>query len=293
MHQVHTPEPRLHAQAARTAPKQRAHSPMLWLVAGRVAAHARPCRSARQAVSQRTLGRVVAHARPCRSSRQVVSQYTPGRVAHTVSPRPLCALLRVSQLPAPYSGASPNRVVPVLRHNLAAKPRACHDTPIRIATQFPSSQALACAPLALARGSAVSQAMLAVSWPCCGRIAGLVARQPSRVVAPRLRPGHTSPAQCHDTIHCIVTQMGSSPFLVSASFFFFFFSHQIFFFIPTIGKSPKNIHTYIYIYIYVWKTTQKYTYIYIYIYFIFQYNQINLLKFILSIFFSSFTHCKT
>ena len=54
----------------------------------------------------------------------------------------------------------------------------------------------------------------AASWP-----------SPGRVEAPRLGPGHTSPSQCHDTIHCFVTQMGSSPFPVSAPFFFFHSSY--------------------------------------------------------------------
>ena len=58
-------------------------------------------------------------------------------------------LRRIVALPTPYRGASPSRVTPISRYNPAAKPRTCHDTPIRIATQSPSSQALARAPLAL------------------------------------------------------------------------------------------------------------------------------------------------
>ena len=38
---------------------------------------------------------------------------------------------------------SPAVSQPVSRYNLAAKPPSCHDTPIRIATQSPNSQALA------------------------------------------------------------------------------------------------------------------------------------------------------
>ena len=56
--------------------------------------------------------------------------------------------------------------------------------------------------------SAVSWPLLAVSWPL------------------QLCPA----ALCHDTIHCIVTQMGSNP---SSLCFFFFFSLTFFFFIPT------------------------------------------------------------
>ena len=79
------------------------------------------------------------------------------------------------------------------------------------------------------------RSLLRAGWSCRGPCwpyhgAGSVVSWPSpgRVVAPRLRPGHTSPSQCHDTIHCIMTQMGSSPFLVSAPFFFskFFLFHS-------------------------------------------------------------------
>ena len=39
-----------------------------------------------------------------------------------------------------------------------------------------------------ARAAACPARRPTVSWPCCGRIAGLVAHQPGGVVAPRLRP---------------------------------------------------------------------------------------------------------
>ena len=95
---------------------------------------------------------------------------------------------------------------PVSRYNPAAKPPSCHDTPIRIATQSPNSQALAHAPLTLARGPAVSQGLSFVSWP-------------KHAMSWALQ--QCPAALCHDTIHCIVTQMGSSP--SSLCFFFSFF----------------------------------------------------------------------
>ena len=99
--------------------------------------------------------------------------------------------------------------------------------------------------LPTARSSRVRRSPLRAGWPCrrpCWSYRGTGSAvswpSPDRVVAPRLRPGHTSPAQCHDTIHCIVTQMGSSPFPIST---LFFFSTYIFFLlIPATGKSPKT-----------------------------------------------------
>ena len=137
----------------------------------------------------------------CRSASQAVSQRIPGRVAccatHAVSLRPPRSLLRISQLPTQYRGTSPGCVTFVSQHNPAAKLRACHNMPIRIATQSLSSQALARALLALARGSAMSQAMLAVPWCAAGRI-----------VAPAACPC----LLCHNTIplyrdDCIVAQL--------------------------------------------------------------------------------------
>ena len=101
-----------------------------------------------------------------------------------------------------------------------------------------------------------------VSWPS----------RPYRGLSPMPRP--TSPALCHDTNYCIVTQcklkMGSS----LAAFLHPFFFHHFFFFILFHLLEDPNIYIYIYIYIH------------------FPVEQINLLKFIFSIF-SSFTHCLT
>ena len=123
----------------------------------------------------RTLRRVVGLAWSCRRSDPAVSQRTPRHVAAHARPyRTLClanhvvapprGLLRVSQLPARYSGASLGRVAPMSLYNLAAKPPSYHNTIYCIATHSPSSQALTCALLALARGPAVSQP----NWPYRG-----------------------------------------------------------------------------------------------------------------------------
>ena len=143
----------------------------------------RSCHSARLAVSQRTLGRVAAHARPC------LALCHTSRVA-----APLCALLRISQLPALYCGASPSRVALVSRHNPAAKPLTCHDMPIRIVTQSPSCQALARTLLALARWPAVSQGLSAVSQAESSAVLW-----PNPAVSwPTMR---TCCALCHDAVY--------------------------------------------------------------------------------------------
>ena len=149
---------------------------------------------------------------------------------------------------------SPTVSQPVSQYNLAAKPPSCHDTPIRIATQSPSSQALAHAPLTHARGPAVSQGLSVVSWP-------------KHAMSWPLQ--QCPAALCHDTIHCIVTQMGSSP--SSLCFFFFFFS--FFFLIPATGKPPKKI------FFFSFSSRTKNIFLKYFIYFI--------------IIFSCFTHCKT
>ena len=159
-----------------------------------------------------------------------------------VSPR---SRARPCTLPASYRRVSPGRVASISRHNPAAKPRACHDTPIRIAIQSLSNQALAQAPLALARGPAVSQPSLAVSWPL------LTVSQGRIVVVPCLSKRALA-RLFHDTIYCIVTQNREWAVAHPAAFdqvFFFFFSLS-----------------------YYWKTSYIYIYIYIYIFFFFFFN---------------------
>ena len=71
----------------------------------------------------------------CHVAQGAMSRRAPCRAGRHVA-RPLH---RIVALPTSYRGASPGRVAPISRYNLAAKPRACHDTPIRIAIQSPSS----------------------------------------------------------------------------------------------------------------------------------------------------------
>ena len=119
--------------------------------------------------------------------------------ARVVSSRPL---LRVSQLPTPYRGASTGRVAPVSQYNPAAKPPSCHDTIYCIATHSPNSQALAYAPLRAGRpcrslaGRIVAHAGRIVACHCTPL---LVHSAVSRLL---VRPGHA----CYDTTQCIVTQ---------------------------------------------------------------------------------------
>ena len=120
------------------------------------------------------LGPAYAHTAPCRWPGCVAGlawqcrKKTPGRVAaHARAPcrraPPRSAARRVALTAGRIMAVSPAMSQPVLRYNPAAKPPSCHDTPIRIATQSPSSQALARAPLALARRSALSQGLSTVS----------------------------------------------------------------------------------------------------------------------------------
>ena len=115
------------------------------------------------------------------------------------------------------SWLSDGRVVPVSRYNPAAKPPSCHDTIYCIATHSPYSQALARAPLALARGSTVSQVeSSAVSWPTMCACYAL----------------------CHDTVHCSVTKckMGSSP---AYCLHFVFFFTSFFFLLQLLENHPN------------------------------------------------------
>ena len=103
-----------------------------------------------------------------------------------------------------------------------------------------------------ARATARLALRSAVSWPSNGHIVAQARPCRGRVLAV-LWPLQLCPAaMCHDTIHCIVTQMGSSPFPIS--FLHIFFSHHFF-----------SHSSYL-------KTTKKNVYIF---FFNFQYNKIN------------------
>ena len=78
------------------------------------------------------------------------------------------------------------------------------------------------------RAAACPARRSAVSWPSDGRIVAQARPCRGRVLAVSWPLQLCPAALCHDTIHCIVTQMGSSPFLVSFLHFFFFFSHHFF-----------------------------------------------------------------
>ena len=79
------------------------------------------------------------------------------------------------------------------------------------------------------------------------------------------KPCLSGPVSQYSLLYCDsnLEKMGSSPFQLHCTFSFFFFFIHFFFIVPATGKPLKNIY---------------------YIFFVFQYNQINLLKFILFIF---------
>ena len=122
-----------------------------------------------------------------------------------------------------------------------ARPLSCHDTKLCIATLIPNGQALARVSLAFRavlpyRGASLPYRgrAVAVSWRAAGRIVAPVARLV---------------CLCHDSMHCIVTQMGSSPSSLCTSVFFFtsfFSSHS-----SNWKTTKENIYIYIYIYIYI------------------------------------------
>ena len=170
-----------------------------------------------------------------------------------MSSRPARALLRVSQLPALYRGASPGRVTLVSLYNPAAKPPSCHDTIYCIVIHSPSNQTLACAPLALARGPAVSQP----NWP----YHGVPLRTPACPLGCVARPGTQRPCLSrYNTVY----RDSITKWAVAHSSFYFFFSFSFFHFFSSHSS--------------YWKTTKEI------FFFIFQYNQINLLNFILFFF---------
>ena len=102
-----------------------------------------------------------------------------------------------------------------------AKPRAYHDTPICIATQAPSSQALTRAPLSLR----VSRPYRGLSRPYRGRVPSRIMALAACPCAPTARPVSRYNALYHDQV-----QNGQKPSQLPALFFFFtsfFFSFQL------------------------------------------------------------------
>ena len=161
-----------------------------------------------------------------------------GRVAGPLSAvSPLCRA-RPYALYRAYRSSSPNRVAPVSQHNPAAKPRAYHDTPIRIATQSLNSQALASTGLPCRKPCWPCRGpVVAVSWPL------LIMSQGCIVVVPCLSLRALA-RLCHDTVLCIVTQNKEWAVAHPVA------SDQVFFFSLS----------------YYWKTSQKKQNIYFYIY---------------------------
>ena len=177
----------------------------------------RPCRGRVVGLA----GRVAAHARPCRSAHPAISRAVPRTPCHRTAAHIAASCALSWRFPQPC------------RTRIATQPSGKAFVTILPFVSLPN--------LPTAKPSRECRSPLRAGRPCrrpCWSYRGAGSTvswlSPGRVVAPRLRPGHTSPAQCHDTIHCIVTQMGSSPFPVSAPFYFLFF---IFF-----------QHIYIYIY---------------------------------------------
>ena len=100
----------------------------------------------------------------------------------------------------------------------------------------------------------------APAWLCLGlsrdttQQASLYLSRYNRLYRDTLPNGQASLALCHDTIHCIVTQMGILPIQLPSEHNFFFFSHH--FFSHSSYWKPPNIYIYIYIFIFQWN--QKY-----------------------------------
>ena len=176
-------------------------------------------------------------------------------------PQPDCPLVMIQRL---YPNTTPQRPAP----------RLCHDTILCIVTQS-TSQAVCARTIGsvvpylsriVAATVVVSQALLraslAMSWPPGCAQASLL-------------------ASVSRYNYCIVTQcmlkMGSSPIVAcNVSFLFSFFFHHF-------------LSSFCFHFCY-WKTTKKKHFCF---FFHFPINQLNLLKFILFYFSSSFTHCKT
>ena len=200
VHSVHTLDPGC-AHAARSLRL----GPQCHVVSWRALA---PCRGCAPAVSQPVAGFVMAMSQACRCGYAVVSLlvcitslYTTAPLGHDTSlyHNKLLVACRVARRIACLPGC------------VAALARSCSG----LSRDTPSGQAMRALP-------AMSQGLSAVSWPL------LTVSWPRQVVSwpLQLRPA----ALCHDTIHCILTQMGSSPSSCLLSRFFFspfFFSFQL------------------------------------------------------------------
>ena len=114
-----------------------------------VAGLALPCRRPSQGVSQAPLA-VSLHPRASWCGVSQALCCAPCRAPYRRTGRHVAHLQRDILAPPSAMSRLSRDTTP------AAKPPACHDTPIHIVTQFPNSQALAHVPLALARGPAVS-----------------------------------------------------------------------------------------------------------------------------------------
>ena len=85
----------------------------------------------------------------------------------------------------------------------------------------------------------LGQAMLAhAGWSCRGLYRGTTTPCRGRGLAVSWPLQLCPTALCHDTIHCIMTQMGSSPSNCLLSRFFLFFSHHFF---SSYWKTTKKI----------------------------------------------------
>ena len=123
-----------------------------------------------------------------------------------------------------------------------SRPKVAPSATIQNVVSRPSASQAACA-----RATARPYARLAVSWhmsrPYRGR--SVAVSWPRLAVSWPLQLCPVAPC-VNDTIHCIVTQMDSSP--SSLCFFFsFFFSHHFFFLICSpIGRPQKFYYCYYY-----------------------------------------------
>ena len=148
---------------------------------------------------------------------QPVSRHTQHQGHARLSCR---ALPRVSQRPYAVSQGFERRIAAciaaILRHKSRPQPR------YNFCIATPSSAR----PRMRAAARPYARACRIVALP--GRIARLYHKHARPYRGPYCMPSPASPTLCHNTIHCIVTQMGSSPFRCQKNIFFFssFFVHS-------------------------------------------------------------------